>query len=189
MNGIYYFCKLCPAGQITDAGRLMSGFLQHGPHFMRQKKGTHIQLSNYVLVTRRGFTQASHSFNDLWRRYYSSRWADGKTEAWKGDVTYPAGFVTGQFLTLGTGVLPPYLCLPWRPCADLAHTSCLHFLLSPPDPATCAISSLKSRAPSLSPASLPPSLSRLPKKLIYFSKYKWTLSHKDTTYVVSFVIC
>lgn len=137
MNGTYYFCKHCPTGQSTDAGRPVAGFLQQGPHFMGQKKGTHMQLSNYVLLTRRGFTWASHSFNDLWRRYYSSHWADGKTEAWKGDVTCPAGFVTGQeFLTLGTGVLPQYLCLAWRRCADLAHASCFLFLLSSPDPAT-----------------------------------------------------
>ena len=63
------------------------------------------------------------------------------------------------------------------------HTS------SPRSPPPPSISSLKSRALSPSPLSSPPFLPRLPKELIYFSKYKWTLSHKDTTYVVSYVIC
>ena len=56
-----------------------------------------------------------HSFNGLRRRYYPPHWADGETEAQKGDVTCPAGFVTEQeFLTLAIGVLPQCLCLPWR---------------------------------------------------------------------------
>lgn len=56
-------------------------------------------------------------------------------------------------------------------------------------PCPCSTASLKCRAPSLPPSSCPPFLPILPEELIYFSKYKWTLSHKDTTYVVSYVIC
>lgn len=113
-------------------------------------------------------------------RYYSSHWADGKTEAWKGDVTLPSWFCDRavEFLTLGTGVpvsrtsASPLeaMCRPGT-SPPVSASSC------PPRSCHCFTSSLKSRAPSLSPA-LPPSLSRLPKKLIYFSKYKWTLSTK-----------
>lgn len=61
-------------------------------------------------------------------------------------------------------------------------------------PRTHVLSSLPlvlpaARAPSLSPLSFPPFLPRLPKELIYFSKYKWTVSHKDAAYVVSYIIC
>ena len=40
---------------VLSRWRPVSGFLQDGPHFMGQRKGTHIHLSNYVLVNGRGF--------------------------------------------------------------------------------------------------------------------------------------
>lgn len=176
---------------VLSRRRPVSRLLQVGPHFMGQREGTHIHLGNYVLANGRGFYSG--------RAVHLMAWGGaiilpigqmGKLKLRK--VTWLAQLVLWQSGSSWLGRLgscPRISVCPGGDVQPPAQASFLLFLLTSPGPATRSISSLKPRAFSLSPVSFPPSLFRLPKELISFSEYKWTLSHKDTTYVVSFLIC